>query len=142
MRIVLFALLASLLLSACHTEQKTAEQTPVLEQAQIQEAKTNAETVKVETAEKPATTTQTVEKPTEPAATAKPERVLDLSVDRALPPPKLPEQSNLLPNYFAEKKPETKRASVSGNILRKDDPNKPILETVEGAEVSIKMVIP
>ena len=142
----MFALLASLLLSACQTEQKTSEptvkQTPVLEQAQIQEAKTNAETVKVETAEKPATTTQTVEKPTEPAATAKPERVLDLSVDRALPPPKLPEQSNLLPNYFAEKKPEAKRASVSGNILRKDDPNKPILETVEGAEVSIKMVIP
>lgn len=66
---------------------------------------------------------------------------LDLSLDRKMPAPEIKEQ-HLLPNFFAEKKAEKKRASVGGKVYRNDDPTMPVMESVEGAEVSIKVLVP
>lgn len=66
---------------------------------------------------------------------------LDLTWDRKMPAPEIKEQ-HLLPNFFAEKKAEKKRASVGGKVYRNDDPTMPVMDSVEGAEVSIKVLVP
>lgn len=80
-------------------------------------------------------------KETPQEAKVQPEKPLDLSWDNTMPAPQI-HQQHLLPNLFEEKKPLKNRASVGGKVYRNDDPTMPLMDSVEGAEVSVNVLIP
>lgn len=73
-----------------------------------------------------------------PAPTTK---ALDLTWKNTLTAPTIKEQ-HILPNLFEKKQAEAKKASLSGKFYRNDDPQIPLFESIEGAEVSVKVRIP
>lgn len=135
---LLISLFVATLLFGCSSDKQTIDENTLPIQ-QLESQSTNNQTLqhsatesghKANTADKvKQTSSKNISKP------------LDLSWKADMPAPQIQEH-HVLPNLFGEKKPEKKRASVGGKVYRNDDPTMPLMHSVEGAEVSIKVLVP